>query len=265
MGARVSTLLVGECKPNHLFHIWDADAASEAEFEGIVARALGCIYQNYTVIVFGGSFRYEGYVSKPDLALIAKDYSHWFIVEVELVSHSLYGHVLPQVRAFQYGDAQSDCVSILVRETGQSKVQIETFLKVVPRSVAVVANRRHRDWEIALGSHQIQLLSVSAFTSPSGIEAIEVDGRLEVRLEHLGFGRFSATDRAIRFPRSVLLPDGEVMIDDPSGASASWFVTRDGNFAWVVKRVGHPDYSHGSYLQLTRAVGGTLSIRPSFV
>lgn len=261
----MSTLLVGECKPDHLFQIWDADAASEIQFEGIVARALACVYQDYNVIVFGGSFRYEGYTSRPDLALIAKDYSHWFIIEVELISHSLSGHVLPQVRAFQYGDAQPDCITILARETGLPRDRIETFLKVVPRSVAVVANKRHREWEIALGSHEIQLLSVSSFRSAAGIEAIEVDGRLEVRQEHLGFGTFSATDRGLRFPRSVRLPDGEIMLDEPSGASSLWIVTRDDSYAWVVKNIGNPDYQHESFIQLTRAVGGRLSIRPAYI
>jgi hypothetical protein len=258
----MSAIVVGPCLKDHIYEIWDADAASETEFEGLVAKGLTCIYSGYRCIVFGGGFKLEDEVSRPDLALIANDYSHWFVIEVELASHSLNRHVLPQVRAFRYGEPQPDCITILVRETGLFTSQVETFLRVVPRSVAVIANKRSKEWEIALASLQVQLVSVVAFKSPSGGEAIEVDGRLDVLKEHLGFGIFSVTDAALRFPKTVNLPDGEVMISDTGGASALWTVRRDGAFAWVTKNVGAPNYLHGSHLQLIRSFGGQIVIKP---
>ncbi|MBN9533293.1 MAG: hypothetical protein J0H10_08045 [Alphaproteobacteria bacterium] len=259
----MSTLLVGECSEAHLYKLWDADGASEAEFEAIVARALGCVYQNYHCIVFGGSFRLENSISRPDLALIANDFSHWFVIEVELVSHSLDRHVVPQVRTFRYGDPLPDCISILVREMKLDAAQVETFLKVVPRGVAVIANRRHLKWEVALKALEVQLLTVAAYRSPSGVEALEIDGQLEVFQEHLGYGQFFATDRTLRFPRSVKLPDGQMVINDQNGSSSLWTVARDSNYAWVTKNAGVPDLTNNSLVQLVRAVGGQFSIRPS--
>ena len=52
-------------------------------------------------------------IKKPDLALVANDLSHWFVVEVELLSHSLDGHVLPQMRCLKYGEPQLGCVEII--------------------------------------------------------------------------------------------------------------------------------------------------------
>jgi hypothetical protein len=259
----MSTLLVGDCAHNNLFQLWDADAAKEAEFEYIVARALMCIYPGYHCILFGGGFRLDGEVSRPDLALVAKDYSHWFVIEVELVSHPLYHHVLPQVRAFQYGRPEPDCISILARQLKLPESQIETFLRIVPRSVAVAVNKRHRDWEIALGSLQVQLLVVSAYRSPAGIEAVEVDGRLDVLQEHLGFAVFFATDRSLRLPKTTNLPDGEIMITDVDGTCAMWTVARDGQFTWVTKNKGVPDFPDGVQVQLIRAFGGRISVRRS--
>src|SRR5581483_2694836 len=169
----MTTILVGECQKENLFEVWDADAALETEFELVVAKALMCMYPNHRCITFGGTFKLEDNVSRPDLALIAKDLSHWFVIEVELISHSLEGHVLPQVRTFRYGDPQRDCISVLSKALSMDRNQIETFLLTVPRAVAVVANKRHRDWEIALRSLDVQLLTVSAFNSPAGIQAIE--------------------------------------------------------------------------------------------
>jgi hypothetical protein len=259
----MTTILVGECDELNLFQIWDADAALETEFELIVAKALLCIYPNYHCFPFGGTFKLEDTVCRPDLALVAKDLSHWFVIEVELISHSLDGHVLPQIRTFRYGEPQRDCVSVLSKALSMERNQIETFVLSVPRTVAVIANKRHRDWEIALRSLEVQLLTVSAFNSSAGVRAVEVDGRLIAQQAHLGFGEYVATDRAIRFHRGVQLPDGEIMVDDFSGAGSIWTVRRDGVSAWVTKNRGTPDIANGSWVQIVRIFSGRFSIRRS--
>jgi hypothetical protein len=263
MGQGMTTILVGKCEKQNLFQAWDADAALETEFELIAAEALMCIYPNYHCFPFGGTFKLEDNVNRPDLALVAKDLSHWFVIEVELVSHSLRGHVLPQIRSFRYGSPQPDCISVLSKELSLDSERIKTFLITVPRSVAVVANKRHDDWEIALASLDVQLLTVSAFHSPDNVRAVEVDGQLIANQEHICFGEYIATDRAIRFPSAVRLPDGEIMVDDFSGTGSRWTVRRDGNSAWLIKKRGTPDITNGSFVQLMQTFGGRFSIRRS--
>lgn len=257
----MSTIVVGDCATENIFEIWDADAARESEFEFIVAKALICIYPNYHCFPFAGSFKLEDNVSRPDIAMVAKDMSHWFVIEVEIISHSLDAHVLPQIRAFRYGEPQSDCVGILSRELRMDPGQVETFLLSVPRTVAVIANKRHRDWEISFRSLEVQLLTVSAFSSPAGVQAVEVDGRLIAQQEHIGFGYYAATDRSLRFHRGVNLPDGAIMIDEFSGAGSMWTVTRDASYAWVTRNKGTPDILNGSLIQMVRAYGGRFSIK----
>lgn len=259
----MTTILVGECARQNLFEIWDADAARETEFEFSVAKALICIYPEYHCFPFGGTFKLEDNISRPDIALVAKDMSHWFVIEVELVSHSLEAHVLPQIRTFRYGEPQPDCVSVLSRELGIDRSQIKTLLLTVPRTVAVIANRRHRDWGIALRSLEVQLLTVSVFNSPTGIQAIEIDGRLIAQQEHVGFGLYVATDRSLRFHQGVQLPDGEIMVDDFSGIGSIWTVTRDKSFAWATRNQGTPDLLNGTLVQMIRAFGGRFSIKQS--
>jgi hypothetical protein len=154
-----------------IFEIWDADAARETKFEFIVAKALMCIYPTYHCFPFGGTFKLEDNVSRPDIALVARDMSHWFVIEVELISHSLDGHVLPQIRTFRYGEPQPDCIYVLSRELSMDRSRIKTFLMTVPCTGAVIANKRHRDWEVALRSLEVQLLTVSAFNSPGDVQA----------------------------------------------------------------------------------------------
>lgn len=254
-------MLFGECVAENLFQLWDPDASPETEFEMVVVRALSCIYPNYHCFVFTGSFRYDDRLYKPDLALVAKDFSHWFVIEVELTSHSFEKHVLPQVRAFQYGDFQPDCVSILSRELGVDDQRAATLLHFVPRSVAVIANKWNQDWALGLRALTIQFLAISLFRSSTGSEALEVDGSLEVVSAHLGFGTYSAVDRALVFPADIAVPEGEVQINDPEGGLGTWDVKRASSLVWFTKSVGLPDLVDKSQVQLVRTVSGGLSMR----
>lgn len=255
------TILVGDCAATNAFDMSDPEGKSESEFEYAAARVLSCLYKGYQCIVFTGGFRYDGQTFRPDLALIADDRSHWFVIEVELISHSLDGHVLPQVRAFAYGTPEPDCITILARELGIGPTQAKTMLEYIPRAVAVIANRRDERWAVTLHAHNVQFLTVSLFRSPAGIEAVELDGGLAVVSKSLGFGAYHATDRSIRFPRTVELPREEIQVDDPFGAPSTWSVVEAGDGVWVTKKHGVPAIEDGSWVQIVRAVDGRLILR----
>ena len=116
---------------------------------------------------------------------------------------------------------------------------------------------------LATGPMPGEMLTVSAFNSPAGTQAVEIVGRLIAQQEHLGFGQYVATDRSLRFHQGVQLPNGEIMLDDFTGTGSIWTVTRDGSFAWVTKNQGTPDLVNGSYVQMIRAFGGRFSIKRS--
>lgn len=254
-------MMVAPCQPDMIFTLSDPDAPSETEFEGIALRAFGCLYPQYRCVVFGGRFLYEEGYRKPDLAMIAHDNSHWFIVEVELLSHSLDRHVLPQVQAFRYGEPQKECASILSRELGVDIGVARTLVDRVPRAVVVVANGYNVEWERSLSAHQAQFLTVSRFVSPSGSEAFEINGALLATKESLGFGVYSAPDTMIRFTASVNLPDGPIQMETKSGGVSLWRVIRDERYAWIAKETGRPDIQNGAYVQLIRTMDGKITMR----
>jgi hypothetical protein len=173
----------------------------------------------------------------------------------------LAGHVLPQVVAFRYGAPQPDCAKILERELSIAVSQARTLVEHVPRSVVVIANRRDPIWETSLAAHNIQFGVVSVFLTSQGTEAIEWDGTLTVLEENLGFGRYSAVDRSLRFPAQVAVPDGAVQIADASGSPGAWLVTRDERFAWITKERGTPAIVDGALVQLRRSYDGTISLK----
>jgi hypothetical protein len=254
-------LIVETHASNQLYELNDPNGPSESEFEYAVVNAFSRIFRQFRCVVFGGSFLLDDRVYRPDIALVAKDMSHWFVVEVELVTHSLERHVLPQVRAFRYGEPQEDCKKILARALNISSSQASTLLALVPRTVAVVSNKRNLNWDIALKAHDVQSLTVSVFSSSDGSAAYEVDGNLEILNRSVGFGIFSMTDRSIRFPSSTQIPEGRVQILDPEGAPSWWQVTRSPTNIWVTKESGVIDVTHESHVQLIKTMSGQLSLR----
>lgn len=254
-------MMISPCQPDHIFSLCDPELPSEAEFEAITLRAFGCLFPQYQCIVFGGRFLYEDEYRKPDLAMIARDNSHWFVVEVELVSHSLEGHVLPQVRNFRYGEPQKECAGILSRELAIDLGEAQTLIERVPRAVVVVANKSRSDWQHAMRAHQIQLLTVTRFASDEGREAFEIDGTLAAAKESIGFGVYSAPDAMIRFLANVNLPDGHIQMDSLGGGASLWRVIRDDRHVWVSKDSGRPDIPDGAHVQLIRTYDGRITMR----
>ncbi|HJQ35815.1 MAG TPA: hypothetical protein VKB93_01620 [Thermoanaerobaculia bacterium] len=257
----MKTLIVGECAPDTRYEIVDPSEPYEVEFENDVARALSCYRLEYRCIPFRGSFVYDDRVYRADLALIAADFSHWFIIEVELVSHSLQRHVIPQVRAFGYGRWQPDCVTSIAVGLKIDRQRAETILTMLPRSVAVVANKRISEWEIALSTVETQLLVLTIFRGREGRRAYELDGDLQVVRESLGFGTYSAVDRAIRFPSSTSVPEGEVQIVEMGSGVSWWIARRSGPTLWLTRKVGLPDFVDRETLQVLRAHDGRTSLR----
>ncbi|NJK31494.1 MAG: hypothetical protein HC927_03200 [Deltaproteobacteria bacterium] len=254
-------LLVGRGDNFDVFGQLDPDEPNEAEFELHVARALSRCYPRYCCVVFTGTFRYDDRGYRPDLALVARDGSHWFIIEVELVSHSLKRHVLPQVRSFRYGQPQEDCVTILARELAISRDRAQTLVALVPRSVVVVANKPNLTWRTALSGLDVQLASVSVYGGSNDHVAYEIDGTLNVMQESLGFGQYSAVDRSLLFPLSTRIPRGRVQIDDPAGGFAWWQASDGRSEVWLTKETGIPDMPNGAMIQLLRSYDGRLVFR----
>lgn len=259
-------VLTGDCDDNNVFDLLDPTGFLEAAFEAEVVKALTCLEPDYWCGVFAGTFILEGERRSADLALIQKNLSHWFVVEVELAGHSLEDHVLPQVRCFRYGEPEQSCVTSLVRAfSSLSIAQATALLTYVPRHVVVIGNLPNPVWTTALQALDAQHLTLSIYKNRSGHTAHEVEGRLVARTESLGFARYSAVDGCLRLPQGCGLQVGQVQLIDQFGNPAIWIVRENLGTLWVSKERGPALLKHGSYVQLIRTCDGRLVLRPSAV
>ena len=227
-------------------------------------KALTCFYPNYWCGVFAGTFLLEGDRRKADLALIHKDLSHWFVLEVELAGHSLTQHVLPQARCFRYGDPENTCITSLTQAFSHiSRDDAKAILLYIPRYVAVISNLHNMEWEIALEGLDVQHLVVSVYQNRDGKTVHELEGRLTARTNSLGFARYSAIDNCMRIKNDCGLSAGTVQIIDQFGTPGSWTIREEKGRLWISKDNGPTLLEHESYVQIIRTYDGQISIRPS--
>ena len=255
--------VAGQCETGNIFTLVDPTSFREIDFEADVARALSCLQPDYRCGVFAGTYVLDGERRTADLALVHRSLSHWFVVEVELVEHSLEHHVLPQVRCFRYGEPESSCISGLASAFSLDVSQAETLLRYVPMQVAVVANVHNHMWATALRAIDVHLLIVSVFRNEAAATAYQIDGTLSARAFNLGFARYSAVDNCLQISKACDVPRGRVQIVDQFG-NPSWWVTREeGAALWISKETGRALLAHESYVQILRDYDGRLSLRPS--
>ncbi len=251
----------GNCASDAVFNLFDPSAFSEADFEQHVVKALTCAYPDYKCIAFRAEFSFENQIRRSDLALIHSSLSHWFIVEVELLSHSLMGHVVPQVRCFRYGDLLSSSANLLCDSLPQIGYnRAISFLQFVPRSVLVVVNRESAEWRSCFRGLDVQMVTVSVYRRNDGQIAHEIGGSLFVVKENLGFFRYSAIDRSLRLPTTVSTMEERVQVEDPFGATGTWIVTRTDDAVWITKEIGDPGLPDNEMLQVIRTATGGLKL-----
>ena len=256
------TLLTGACRPENIFQLIDSTELLEVDFEAEVVRALSCLLPDYFCGVFAGNFVLDGDRKSADLALIHKSLSHWFVVEVELASHSLEHHVIPQVRCFRFGEPESSCVTSLCRGfTGITREQAERLLANVPRCVVVVSNVYDQVWHPALRALDVQFLTVSIFKDHSGRTAHEVHGQLSILRESLGFAQFSAIDNSLRLPKSSGLALGTICIEDQFGSAGLWIAREQSGTLWLTKERGNALLQNGAYVQVIKTIEGRICLR----
>lgn len=243
------------------FHLVESGGISETDFGSAISAALMLLMPAYDCVKFSGTFEFEGR-SQPDLALIAKDLSHWFVIEVEWTIHSLHGHVLPQVRNLRYGRPLEDCAEKLASATGAHIEEMRFFVENVPRTVAVIADIRDPKWEHALGAVPVQVLKAFAFATETGRTAVCIDGTLSRERESIGFGTYSATDRSIVMLASAPLPTEDVQIEEPSGTLFWWRIHKAPPTLWLTRRSGIPPIQDGCLVQVIRTMTGRISLRP---
>ena len=142
----------------------------ESQFSCIVKSELRRMLPDFFILDFSPYIiGDEGIRRKPDLALIDRNYSMWAVVEVELDSHSLKHHVLPQIRAFTTGRYDDSHANLLYsKDSTLSLESLNHLVTFVPPVVSVIVNSRsvlNDGWDILESNHSARLTFLESFRS----------------------------------------------------------------------------------------------------
>jgi hypothetical protein len=158
----------------------DATTFYETELEAV-------ILQNSEMLLPGGHLipfkplisDYTQTSNCPDLALIDSNYRFWWVIEVELTSHSLYGHVLPQVRTFVEGRYNHDHVRAMLRQQPSlDERRLTEMMRGDSPEVVVIANRFLDEWHRELRKIGVHYAVLNLFRSPENVDIVYFDGSL---------------------------------------------------------------------------------------
>lgn len=151
----------------------------EDNFEQLILGQASYLFPQYDVVPFKSLVASESETARPDLALVERQYRDWWVVEVEMGYHSLFGHVLPQIRTLAgaaYGEREADslCAEAVILE----RSAVRDMMKGAQPRVLVIVNEQKPDWAQALDRYGARLVTVEVFRSDRNRYLFSTSGQM---------------------------------------------------------------------------------------
>lgn len=256
--------IITDSPPVTAFQLCDPTGIKEAQFESDAMRVLTHLYPDWLIFPFRPDVRHGGAVWNPDLAIVDRRNQYWFVVEVEIATHHLEKHVIPQVTAFLHGDYTNSAVVQLSKALNIPEERASTLLAYVPREVVVVSNRRDEVWDQKLAALGIQHLVVSTYRNTlTGQTLHKVDGEIIPLQKSLGFGRVRATDGVVVTLAGTFWRSRSYEIIGPEGV-APWQCSIESRNAWLMKQRGLIEFTDGAVVQFLLRSDNSILVREPY-
>jgi hypothetical protein len=260
MEPRMNTI-VTDFPPMTTYELCDSSGVKEIEFQEVATRLVSRLYPDSIVFPFHPNVRFDDAVWQPDLAIVDRQLRYWFVVEVEISTHHLEKHVLPQVTAFSEGVYSDDAAKQLSDGVGISHNEARTLLSMIPRDIVVLSNRINENWTRKLASVGVQIMAITTYRNVTTAQAVHrVDGELIPSQYSLGFGRVRAEDSVIVTQTGSFWKEGSYQISGPEGI-ARWECTVLEGKAWLMKSKGLIEFHDKAIVQFLLRNDGSLAVR----
>jgi superfamily II DNA or RNA helicase len=216
-------------------------------FEEVLVPNLGPVIYNYSY--------------KEAMRDSVKGFAYWFVVEVEITTHHLEKHVIPQVTAFCEGRYEENTAAILSAALDVKKERAETLLATIPRGVIVVSNKRDEKWNQKLMALGVQHILIETYRNKTTSQTVhKIEGDLIPAYRSLGFGRVSLTDNVIITQVGQFWKEGSIDIHGPNGI-AKWQCAVTNGRVWLMKEQGLIEFHNDAIVQFLLRQDQTLIVR----
>lgn len=195
---------------------------SEKQFERSIRQYLCTIFPDFIGFSFSLTLTDGTNRNKPDLALIKKDYTEWWIVEVELGTDN-FNHVKQQIQTFSRGDYNPYTLVPYIENKilKEHNFQIDTGLttelisKNAP-NILVMVDVEKPEWINDIQQLGGQIFVFQTFKSPEGSQLFRLSGT---------YPTIKTSNCHCRFHSSIpnLLKVSDPSVVDQSGGELSIF------------------------------------------
>lgn len=194
---------------NSWFEEVDSTTFYETEFEAVILQNADLLVPGAHLLSFKQAISDEALNSNcPDLALIDPQYRFWWVIEVELTSHGLFNHVLPQVMTFVEGRYGREHVRALLRQNpALDERRLTDMLRGDAPEVVVIANRFLDQWQRELHRIGVHYAVFNLFRSAENIDIMYFDGSLpSLSSQHLSRAVPVGVPRMLRLLSPAAVP-----------------------------------------------------------
>ncbi len=240
----------------------------EADYESLLLANAGELYPTSHLVPYKKIVTSEYGSAMPDLALIDRRYRKWWVVEVELSSHSLRDHVEPQVAVLATADyGREDAAYLGEKHQHLSKEALREMMMGTSPGVLVLVNEPCPSWSSLLGKWEAQIGVVEVFRSQTNREVLLIDGDHPEPLQDIvSVCRVDPLMRQsliIDSPASVTeLQSGRLTIATEGGRSV-WRRVDSADRVWLMPLRRYPLPTQVNSFLLIRDQEGELSLVPA--
>ena len=245
------------------FEALSSYAMLEGEYERLILDRADRLFPDLLAVSFKKPLEYRGDVRTPDLALIDREYRTWWVVEVELSHHSLWGEVVPQIDVFAnavYGPSEADYLAS--RHYDLDRRRLYEMMKGAAPSVLVIVDAIPHDWREVLGGLGARLTILEVFRSDRDQYILRLNGDYPATLGPiLSTCRFDpVVPRALilESPAGIYSDDNGEVVIEYDGQATWWrrFELVDG--VWLTQLRGSPIPRPQGPLEIRRRDDGRL-------
>ncbi len=122
--------------------------STEIQFEEQVLRVASELMPSYKIANWKPLVRdWHGHGAKPDLAMVSHDLDHWYVIEVELASHSISGHIAPQLETLGNGVYDSSLLPSLQKSFPSEDIEsLAQLVRRDPGLLCIIDQYTDRIW-----------------------------------------------------------------------------------------------------------------------
>jgi len=187
----------------------------ESEFEKLFLQEAQEIFPDYFAVVFKLTVESPHGNGRPDLAIIEKNYRHWFVIEVEKSNHSFENHILPQVNIFSTAEYNDETAQALKKENENLDIEkLKAMIKGQQPKVLIVVDALKQDWIKSLSRWDAMLSVFQVFRSEKNKHVFRLNGFTPKSLSRI----FSECylDRIFKRQLVILSP---AILDEPTNGT----------------------------------------------